>query len=306
MARPIIKYMHPISQLLFLALISALSGFVFTLAAFGIGFAFFPSSELLGLFNGTTESIAVLKYYQAMSSIGLFIVPAIIFAWFFSNRAIHNLTGLFSSDLHYSGILVTLLMTLCLLPLIDLVGYWNMQMQLPDFLSGLEEWMRNMEEAGKIITEKFTKVDTLGGLMINLLVIAVLPALGEEMLFRGSLQPVLNRWLKNPHLAVWITAIIFSGIHFQFFGFIPRVILGAFMGYLLVWSRNLWYPIIAHFINNSLGVILYYFYHKGQFVEDPQSLGTQTAVWQVLLGLGLLAILVYLFKERLMKGKELV
>src|SRR5690606_2422366 len=116
-------------------------------------------------------------------------------------------------------------------------------------------WMKVQELQMEKITEKILQVTSFSGLLLNLLVIAIIPAIGEELLFRGCLQPVFHRWTKNIHIAIWITAIIFSAIHVQFYGFIPRMLMGAVFGYMLYWGRSIWLPIIAHFINNATAVI---------------------------------------------------
>jgi len=161
-------------------------------------------------------------------------------------------------------------------PFINLVGEWNANMIFPDWLSGVEKWMRSSEESAERLTKAFLKVDGLSGLWFNLFMIAVLPAIGEEFLFRGIIQRIFTNWTRNHHWGIWISAILFSALHMQFFGFVPRMILGALFGYLLVWSGSMWLPIAAHFINNALAVIVMYLIDKnliGQEVEEIGSTG---------------------------------
>jgi len=108
--------------------------------------------------------------------------------------------------------------------------------------------------------------------MFNLFMIALIPALGEEFLFRGVLQRIFGEWFKNPHLAVWLAAILFSLAHYQFLGFMPRIILGALFGYIFLWTGNIWMPILAHFVNNTVGVIYYYLFSQGKIGVDPQQI----------------------------------
>jgi membrane protease YdiL (CAAX protease family) len=98
----------------------------------------------------------------------------------------------------------------------------------------------------------------LGDLLLNLLVIAIVPAIGEELLFRGYLQQSFSNWLSNPHVAIIVTAVLFSAIHLHFQAFLPRFILGVLLGYLFYWSGSLWLPILAHFANNAQAVIISY------------------------------------------------
>jgi hypothetical protein len=107
--------------------------------------------------------------------------------------------------------------------------------------------------------------------------IGIIPAVGEELLFRGIIQRVLIQWTRNKHLGVWIAAILFSALHFQFYGFVPRALLGVMFGYMLIISGNLWLPVIAHFINNTVAVIAYYMYDIGTIEVDPDTLGTNSA-----------------------------
>ncbi|TAF81977.1 MAG: CPBP family intramembrane metalloprotease, partial [Sphingobacteriales bacterium] len=89
-----------------------------------------------------------------------------------------------------------------------------------------------------------------------LLMIAILPAIGEELFFRGTIQNIFTALFKNPHVAVWLTAILFSAIHLQFYGFLPRMFLGALFGYLFIWGKSIWLPILGHFLNNGFAVIM--------------------------------------------------
>ena len=84
---------------------------------------------------------------------------------------------------------------------------------------------------------------------------AVAAGITEEFLFRGALQRIIGKWTYNHHIIIWSAAIIFSTFHMQFFGFLPRMLLGAYFGYLLYWTRNIWIPVFAHFVNNAIAVI---------------------------------------------------
>jgi membrane protease YdiL (CAAX protease family) len=113
---------------------------------------------------------------------------------------------------------------------------------------------------------------------VNLLMIGVIAAVGEELIFRGVLQRLMVGMVKNVHLAVVITAILFSAFHFQFFSFLPRFFLGIVLGYLLVYGRSIWYPILAHFINNAMGVIYYYFSSRGSADDMLEEIGNSTLI----------------------------
>ncbi len=157
--------------------------------------------------------------------------------------------------------LLVFILVLIFIPLNSQFIEWNSQMTLPDTLSGLEEWMRNKEDQLATLTEFLTKYDKLSQLFIALIVVVLLPAMGEEMLFRGIIQRKLAQHWRNPHLAIWISAAIFSAIHFQFYGFIPRMLLGALFGYLYYWSGSLLIAVFAHFVNNGFVLIMMFLYN---------------------------------------------
>ncbi len=135
--------------------------------------------------------------------------------------------------------------------------YWiNKQIPLPDVL-------REMEDNSKALIEAMLTIKGPMSLPMNLLVMALLPAIGEELVFRGILQRISTRISNNIHLGIWITAIVFSAMHGQFEGFLPRMALGAVLGYLLYWSGSLWLPIIVHFLFNGLQIMVQHLYHQG-------------------------------------------
>jgi len=138
----------------------------------------------------------------------------------------------------------------------------------------MENWMRTMEDAAELMVGKFMKVEGISGLLFNVFMIAMLPALGEELMFRGVIQRIFSNWTKNYHWGIWIAAFLFSAMHIQFYGFLPRMALGAMFGYLLVWTGTMWVPILAHFVNNTMGVLGYYLINKGAITKDVEEWGT--------------------------------
>lgn len=153
-------------------------------------------------------------------------------------------------------------------PAIAVIAQWNEQIVLPDSLTGVENWMRQMEDAAKDVTDLFLSGETLSDLFLNLLIIAAAAAFVEEIFFRGALQQLIEKWLRNGHVAVWTAAFIFSAIHLQFYGFLPRLVMGAVLGYLFLYSRNLWIPMLYHFVNNAAVVVITYFWGESNFLEQ--------------------------------------
>jgi membrane protease YdiL (CAAX protease family) len=136
----------------------------------------------------------------------------------------------------------------------------------------------------------------VGGLLVGMFVIAVLPAVGEELVFRGIVQRRLYTLVRNPHVAIWTAALAFSAIHVQFFGFFPRLLLGALFGYLYYWSGNLWYPIFAHFVNNGFTLLMLYLHQQGSVEMDIESI--ETVSWSVaLISLVSSGALLYFFRQ---------
>ena len=142
---------------------------------------------------------------------------------------------------------------LIITPFIALLTQFNSSIKIP-------EWINQIDAQSDLTITSLLKMDSIIDLIFNLLVIAIIPAIGEELFFRGYLQQNVIKWARSPHIGIIITAILFSIIHFQFNGFIPRFILGVLLGYIFYWSRNLWIPILAHFINNAQILIISYIY----------------------------------------------
>lgn len=181
---------------------------------------------------------------------------------------------------------VTFLIMMAFMIANSIVIDWNMNIDFGQFSTSFEEWARAKEEELSELTKYLTRFDSAGGLFAGLIVIAVLPAIGEEVVFRGVLQRKMYHIAGNPHVAIWVAAILFSTIHFQFYGFFPRMLLGALFGYIYYWSGNLWYPIFAHFVNNGFTLIMLYLYQ--QKATDIDLEATDAVPW----GAALIALVV--------------
>lgn len=209
---------------------------------------------------GSGSSTGFMYTMLATSSISTFLLPPIILQFIERNSAIEYLPMSGRTPALFYGLAVIFLITFS--PALNLIGEWNRAMQLPESWNAVEEWMRLKEDEMALLTSNLVMSDSLSRLALNLLTIAVLPAIAEEFFFRGAIQNILGRWIANQHVVVWITAIVFSAIHVQFFGFFPRLLLGAIFGYMLLLTRNIWIPILAHFVNNATVVIVAFFYTK--------------------------------------------
>lgn len=197
-----------------------------------------------------------LKFVQFFNSLGLFVIPPFLFLLYYKEKPFDYLH--LKESINGRTIFFLLLIYMISIPSMEWLIKFNGQLSLPESLQGMETWMRDAEDRAKEMTTVFLTMNGINDLIINLLIIAVVPAIGEELIFRGVLQKQLQGWTKNGHLAVWIAAFVFSAIHLQFYGFLPRLLLGALFGYYYLWSNNLWVPIIAHFINNATAVVISY------------------------------------------------
>lgn len=210
------------------------------------------------------STIEALKFMQLFSAIGLFIVPPIFYAIIVSKERAEILSlNKIGTPINYLLIFVLMFISI---PALSWIIEINTNMVLPDFLAGVEAWMRTSEAQAQQLTQAFLTFDGFGSLIYILILVAIVPAVGEELLFRGVLQKIFIQWTKNPHWGIWIAAFLFSALHMQFFGFIPRMLLGAVFGYVFHWSKSLWLPILGHFINNGSVVLLSYF--APELMED--------------------------------------
>jgi len=155
--------------------------------------------------------------------------------------------------------------------------------------------MRAAETQAMQITEAFLKVEHWSALLLNIFIIGVIPAVGEELLFRGVIQKELFSRSGKIHFSIWITALLFSAMHLQFLGFIPRFLIGGMLGYMFYWSGSIWLPILAHFVNNAGAVILSYFISQRSLSQEVEHLGTEQDQFSMLvialLGIGMLLYL---------------
>ena len=257
---------------------------------FVVAFAgLFLSSVAILLCANYMNNIVVMKWLQLIQTAFTFVLPAFLLAHFVGQGVSYLKFTPIRSSLMWLGVI--LLMPLAL-PAVNWLKSLNDLVVLPHFMSGMELWMQQMENQSEVLTDKFLSVSSYSGLALNLLVMAAIPALGEELFFRGILQTVLGEKL-NRHLAVWITAFIFSAIHLQFYGFLPRFLLGAALGYLFLFSGSIWASIVAHFINNALAVLLFFLTFNGYLTFDMDALGTQNTWWLGFLSLTLVCLLFY-------------
>lgn len=221
-----------------------------------------------------------------------YLLPTLIYWFYIERRSIADL----STDRKPAPYIWALafVLVLAFIPVNSKFIEWNQAMDLPDALSGLEKWMRDKEDQLSVMTEFLTSYTSFSQLLIALFVVTVLPALGEEILFRGVIQSKLYLELRNIHVAIWLSAAIFSAIHFQFYGFLPRMMLGALFGYLYYWSGNLWVAILAHFVNNGFVLVMMYLHNVGLIkinIEEAKSMPLMLILASLVVSAGILGVI---------------
>ena len=279
----------PLSKIVYL--------FVFSLAGL------FLAGSFVTIVNGFWDGELMLLPWGLRVSSGvqmvfMFFMPAITLVTWSGHKPIAYLALNRSSN---SFVLYSIAFLILLLgmPLISLLSQVNQLIILPDWLSGLELWMQNLEKSAQTTTNLLLKGTSVWDYLGNILFVGVFAAVAEEVFFRGVLQQLLLKLFKNRHAGVWMGAFIFSLMHLQFYGFLPRIVLGAVLGYLFLYSKNLWIPIFVHFMNNVLVVTFNFFFRENyiyQYLENPPF--TSTFIVAGLISLGLLIYLFWIFKAK--------
>jgi membrane protease YdiL (CAAX protease family) len=266
--KPVEKFLLTVVILFILGLASQFLGAFLAAWIYGFGV-----SDILKL--GTFDDpryVSASKLIQILGSVGTFIIPAFLFSFLYTGDPFAYYR--FRDPAGIAAILLTVGMMVSVVPLINYLAEINLRMEFP--IDVIDSLLRNLEVEAEKIMLAFTATRSFWGLLVNLFMIGVLAAVGEELIFRGLLQRLLTRLVKNVHLAIIITAILFSAFHFQFFSFLPRFVLGIILGYLMFLGRSIWFPIIAHFVNNTMGVVYYYFNSRGSADDMLEEIGTST------------------------------
>jgi len=294
MKKALLSDLSPVSKIVFTVILVLVSFIIFAFAGALVAIPLFDvniftNPDVLNDYS-SIENINTIKFFQIIQSIGLFIVPAIIAGYFFHGNlkylGVLMRPGLFS-------VIMACVIIITAQPFINWMLQINEMLKLPEFLSGLENWMLESEKSRIEITEIFLDVSTVSGFVVNIIMFGVIAAVGEELIFRGLLLKLFNEWVKNIHVAVIITSILFSALHVQFYGFLPRLMLGIFLGYTFVWSRSLWVPIVAHFINNASAVTIYYLVNNNFIKGDAETAGSIDNNFLLITSIIVLSVFIY-------------
>ncbi len=266
-------------MMLFLMIIfSALVG-----TAFIYGFSALKGIDFQSIASGAIEireagERNIVRFIIMINHLFTFVIPALAFTWM-SRR--NHWPG--QMEFNRGSTVVNFLVgSLLILAAFPLAQY---SFAIFQDATWLPEWMRSMEDSTEAMIKSLLQVDSIFELLFNILVIAMIPAIGEEFIFRGIIQKHLQLKLR-PHLAVWIAAIMFSAIHLQFEGFVARMILGALLGYLYYFSGSIWVPVFVHFVNNAIQVLVSYFWADellGSDITEPEQVPFTMAIVSLIL-----------------------
>jgi len=294
----------PLLQLVITILIIMTIGMMLFSLLFLIGalIAGIDISEISGKFltEPGGENLNLFRYLMIIQEIAILFVPALIVR----NLLIPgNQKSLMDNKFPpVNEIVFVVLLAFCLFPITGITGEFNGAMKLPEWLS--EEWISSKEDEANGLINLLVTSETIGLMFLNIFILAVLPAITEELLFRGVLQRIFYGFFRSPHPAIWVTSFLFSFIHLQFYGFLPRLILGLTFGYLYYWSRSLWLPMLAHFVNNAVPVFIHHFQGWESPAPDPGF-----ALWKDLIILPVpltIAVLILLYFRNKFKTNAIV
>jgi uncharacterized protein len=198
------------------------------------------------------------------------------------------------TDRLFTFLLLSLLIIFSLIPLINILNDWNQSLHLPPSLADTERKIKEMEALAEKAINLIIYYQNPADFIIILVVVAILPAIGEELLFRGIVQNELKALFGNPHIAIWIGGFLFSFVHFQFFGFFPRMLLGVVLGYLYYWSGNILVPMFLHFMNNAITLISMNLVHERKIDFDLNSSKQIPAIY-IIFSFTISMVLLYMF-----------
>lgn len=250
------------------------------------------------LSQGIANEIIMLKTSQVVLAIFSFIIPAFFCAYFFDK----NTTQFLSLSPHACGLFYFLSAAIIIfaIPSINFMAEWNNKLTLPECFAGIEQWMQQQETKNTALTERFLSTSSWIGLLANLFVMAILPAFSEELFFRGLLQKTFTQRF-GIHVGIWLSAILFSAVHLQFYGFFPRMFLGAMFGYFVYWSGSIFPAIAAHFINNAIVVLVAFFGENN--IETLSQFGTNKQWFVALASFVICSLLLWIFYRNRYQSK---
>jgi len=292
-------------KLLIITIVSSLLGFqLIGILIGGLVALPFYDGNFINLFEAISDplnnpevKIPFMITQGVGSAFGMIFIP-----WLIYTRVFKLSLNFGQTRATIQPILFTFLIVIFFMVVNSPVGEWNQNIKFPSSFSGLQQALQLMEENMKVLTALLIEFNSVGEFILGLIVIAIIPAIGEELVFRGLVQNHLVRITKNIHVAIWVAAFIFGAIHMQFYGLFPRMLLGALFGYLYYFSGKLSYAMFAHFFNNGVAVVAVYMHQLGKIEYDIES--NESLLWyQVLISAVVLILLLFAFERNSKKEK---
>lgn len=223
--------------------------------------------ELAQLRLSNPDTVNALWILQVVSTTIPLLIAPVFFAYAIVKEPQEYLKPSFKFP--WQLLLIVLCVMLISSPLIEFLSNLNQKMVLPSYLSSVQQWMREKEDQAQKLTAVLLQMKTIWNMISNVIIVGLFTAIVEEFMFRGCIQTIFTQWTRSSHAAIWITAILFSAFHMEFFGFLPRMMLGVVFGYLTVWSGSIWPAVWGHFINNGTAVVVTYLYQQKKIKIDP-------------------------------------
>lgn len=245
---------------------SLLAGFIMQFI-YGIN-PFLDAAVLMDYDNA--QSIKVTRWMQLALATSGFVIGSLAGVFFVNKKPLNFLK--LTTPLVPVVILLAAICSFVAVPLVNCLLHLNQQLNLPSSLQALEDFIRHSEDKAAALTKAFLSDTSLSGLVLNLITVALIPAIGEELFFRGCIQQSLHLVFRKKIISIFITAFVFSAIHMQFYGFVPRLFLGVMLGMLMEYSRSIWVPILAHFVNNAAAVFIAYLLFKQDTADNGDSI----------------------------------
>ena len=280
-------------MLIFYAILGLLVSFIIAFIALFLMYGMELINNPAILVTPTLKYRPALQILLFAQSVGLFLIPPLLLA-ITEGKRFHVFYGFKKPQIKLIALVFFLIIVSA--PIMEWVTVINQQMKLPSFLRGVEEWMRHSEDSLMETTMLLLKMNSIQEFLVNLFLIAFVAAVAEELMFRGAVQRIFSRMFNNAHVAIWLSAFVFSAIHMQFYGFIPRFLLGAGFGYLYLWSGSIWYSILAHFLNNAFAVCQAYYLQKNDLPMDFENV-SYFAWYGYILSFALTIVTFQIFKK---------
>jgi len=293
--------LHPALQFFVFLLLFIGVLIVGNLIGVGVASALYGLNTVAAIAGGKLTSPNAANVLWILQTAGM-TLPIFVAPVFFAVVIVREPRDYIKPTFNFSWILMLLVFAIMFMsnPAIEFLSNLNEKMVLPPWL----KWMRDSEDSAQKLMDVMLNMKTIWSLMFDVLFIGLVTAIVEEFMFRGVLQTIFMRWTKSTHAAIWITAILFSAFHMEFFGFLPRLLLGVLFGYFVAWSGSIWPAVWAHFLNNAAAVIATYLFQHKVIKTDPDNQQMFTASGYVISFI-IMLFLLFIYRRTAFEKKQI-